>query len=727
MDDLLARMSRLPLALLLLALGLLAPRCDAQDEAQLETLRRLVDALRGNDFRTLAELTDFEGRAAERLARGLDDAPWGQLDELERLGRQQLVLREWAGSGQGFNQRASFAGAEPVADPDQGLGPVPDRSIVRLRLRHQTSGQYRDLLVVLAPDRRVLDLEQGPPYHAGANPAGEQGLLPVARLSSPLPATLTWPADQDADERDSATELVDALLAAPDAGARALARERLQRSPHVAVAALLERLVALEAPPGPDTDAQAPLVEALEQITGRDTPWSPAPMPGVSREDWLSSNGATLAAWLRWHAEQGWTFAAAPIVDPLEPALLERIETAPLPAMDRWTERLAQQLEDARDPEDAPAGAAAPTTAAPDPAPAPPVPDQPASPPPAAEARPRPPGPRDILFRDAADMELSHRGRKTTGREIESLLAPEQREALNAWAQPARDLGLTIVLGERPEHLVLGFKPGPLMVQAAGWLDDAAARLAPAVPVLPPREPRCVVALLFDAEDSRSPAWGRLLDDLVARQLLLETSAAELRLEPAGLLRRQAGLFLQPTWDMAGNAAAGDDEFRAGNEVVGKFAQCLLTARCGEMPATILWAIDYVAEIERFDSVYQFDTTGFVASADHFDWRKRTAQHLAKLAKQKNASLGAIVAQLDQAGRPSQPQMIAWGALAWLLDHRPEALAPLLTDLAALQSEVDRRGRSSVWRGDADRTREVLAAHLDALDPKALQDWLDDE
>lgn len=726
MDDLLARMSRLPLAVLLLALGLLTPRAGAQDEAQLETLRRLVDALRGSDFKGLAELTDFEGRAAERLARGLDDAAWSQLDELERLGRQQLVLREWAASGQGFNQRASFAGAEPVADPDAGLGPVPDRAIVRLRLRHQTSGQYRDLLVMLAPDGRILDLEQGPPYHAGANPAGEQGLLPVARLAGPPPSTVTWPTDQDADERDSVTELVDALLAAPNADARALARERLHRSPHAAVTALLERLVALDAPPGPDADAQAPLVEALEQITGRDTPWSPAPPPGVSREDWISSNRATLSAWLGWHADHGRTFDPMPILEPLEPALLERTEPAPLPAMDRWTERLAQQIEEAKAPADAPAGAATPESAPAEPAPAAPASDRPASPPPVAESRPRPPGPRDILFRDAADLELAHRGRKATGREVESLLAPEQREALNAWAQTARELELTVVLGERPEHLVLGFKPQALLAEAAGWLDDAAARLAPAVPVLPPREARCVVALLFDAEDARSPSWGRLLDDLVARQLLLETSAAELRDQPAGLLRRQAGFFLQPTWDMAGNAAGGDDEFRAGNEVVGKFAQCLLTTRCGEMPATVLWALDYVAEIARFDSVYQFDTTGFVASADHFDWRQRTAQHVAKLRKQKDASLGAIIAQIDQAGRPTQPQMLAWGALAWLLDHRPEALAPLLTDLATLQSEVDRRGRSSVWRGDADRTREVLAAHLDGLDAQALHDWLAD-
>ena len=205
---------------------------------------------------------------------------------------------------------------------------------------------------------------------------------------------------------------------------------------------------------------------------------------------------------------------------------------------------------------------------------------------------------------------------------------------------------------------------------------------------------------------------------------MLEQTAETLRADPAGLLRRQAAFFLQPTWDMAGNAASGDDEFRFGNELVGKFAQCLATSRCGELPPTILWGLGYLAEIAEFDSVYQFNTTGFVATGDHFDWRTRTAQHVEKLRKHKDSSLGALAAREDDAGRAIQSQMVTWGALAYLAEEQPEALDGLLRALAALQAEVDRRGRASVWRGDADRTREALQAGLDAIDLKDLETWL---
>ena len=46
---------------------------------------------------------------------------------------------------------------------------------------------------------------------------------------------------------------------------------------------------------------------------------------------------------------------------------------------------------------------------------------------------------------------------------------------------------------------------------------------------------------------------------------------------------------------MAGNAAAGDDEFRLDNELAHKFTQALVAARCGPLPESILWAFGHLA------------------------------------------------------------------------------------------------------------------------------------
>ncbi len=721
-------MPKIPL--LLLTLLPLLPEPRAQSEAQLELGRRLAASLAGPDYATLADMADLELRSAERIARGLDAVSWDQLDELDRLGRTQLVLREWAESAQGFNQRATLTLVEVLQDPDQGLGPVPDRSILRLTLRHQSSGQYRQLLVTLTPGLRVLEIAAGRPYHPDADPAGEAGLQPQAILTSAPPAAVVWPADTGADEREVVTALVDELLAAPPGQPQALARERLHRNPQAAASALVERLVELDGQPDPDVDGQTRLVEALEQVTGRDTPWLAAPPTGMDPSDWRARNHATVVAWLRWQVTAGWTFVATEIVEPIEPTQGEGSETGEPPEMDRWTARLLEQRaaaeaaargETGAAPPDPPPAASAPPPAAPPPA----DPAAPAGHAEPAAVVPRKLGPRDILFTAAADLRLHWRGRQTTGRALDAELQPAQREALNAWAEVATRLDLTVLGTGRTEHLVLAFKASDEASQAAAWLDDAAVRLAHAVPLLEGREQRTIVALVFDPEDSRSEAWGQLLDDLARRQLLFAETATQLRESPAGLLRRSAGLFLQPTWDMAGNASAGDDEFRFGNEVAGKFAQCLLTTRCGELPPVLLWGLDYVAELSLFESVYQFDHEGFVATGDHFDWPVKALQALEKGARSKSWSPGALAARHDDAGRAIEAQVVTWAVLAWLIDKDPPRLAALLTDLAALQAEVDKRGRSSVWKGDRDRTEQVLRRHLDDLDFDAISRWLE--
>jgi hypothetical protein len=275
-----------------------------------------------------------------------------------------------------------------------------------------------------------------------------------------------------------------------------------------------------------------------------------------------------------------------------------------------------------------------------------------------------------------------------------------------------------------PDFLVIGRAPDATLDEAARWMDEALALLDPVVPVVEPRQPKTIVALFFDLPASRTPFWGSLLDDLVRRRLLLETTAEELRSAPAGLLRRQAPLFLQPTWDLGEASADGGGEFQLGNEVAGKLAQCLVTTRCGELPRPILWGLDYVVELQLFTTVYQFDSEGFMATADHFDWPVRTKQMLAKAMKARTFSLAELAARDGSAGKPEDAQMITWATLEWMRREQPAALAKLLKDLAALQTATGPRYATS-WTPAPDVTAAAMKDTVDAVDAKALHAWLD--
>ncbi len=701
------------IALLLVPLASAA----AQTEAELAVAHALLEAFHGPDYAALAELVDFPRHAAERAARGEDLRPWDQLDERDQKTAAQLLLRGWVTSERSFAMRATFVSATEVADPDAGLGPVPDRRILRLLLRHQASGEYRDALLTLTREPRIADLEQGPVYLAGSNPAGESGLLPRAVLSVPAPRVVAWDPAVEPAERGELARLVDALLAAPDGKEHQLARETLHRNPHAATAVLLERLLAFERTPPPDAAAPSPLVDALERITGRAAAWlAPSPPGGGDAPGGLDPQ--LVQDWMRWHARNGWSFTPAPVEGPPGPTVAAGTGSSEPLDLDRWEERLREQQARAAAAEsgDPPAGEAEPA----DPSSAPPAVEPPPQPPPApAPASPPPtprPSPRDLLFEKAAALSFRLGGREVQGREVEGELPPSLREALNAWADTCTRLQLSIVASGHAEHLVVGRAPQHTLQEAAETLDRTAALLDESIPLVAPRLTRAVVAVIFDEEGVRSEAWPGLLDDLVARQVLFEETADRLRDSPSGLMRRQTPMFIQITAPLV-----EDPEFEYANELVGKFTQCLATARVGELPRTLLWGLDYVAEEHFFRSIYQFDTTGFVFTADHFDWPVRTKQYLEK----KGVSLAKLAAEDGAAGQPVRPQMVTWAALAYLRAERPEALATLLSDLSAIQAAADPRRRAAEWRGDRDQTLAALARTLDGLKVRELVHWLD--
>ncbi len=330
------------------------------------------------------------------------------------------------------------------------------------------------------------------------------------------------------------------------------------------------------------------------------------------------------------------------------------------------------------------------------------------------------PGDDVALTSEAREMPVLHKKRNTDGSHVEAKLAPHVRAALNAWAPTATALGLTVALPEEAPALVLGRADEELLTDAAQVFDDTWALLAP---LHETREdaPSVVVAVLLDEQALHSDVWEALVEDLKERKVLSSSAAANLRTRRGGVTARASGVFVQPTYDMAGDASAGDDEFRLGNEVAHKGAVCWLRLHFGEVPDTLRWGFGYVAEQRLFRSIYQFDASGFVAAADHFDWPKLTEQALDDFRKEDRLTLTGAVVQQGHAGGANTPQRVTWGALDYLLHEEPEQLATLFGELGDLHRTAEGYRRVTDYIGDGAATEEKVEAVFGAVDIRKLQ------
>lgn len=322
------------------------------------------------------------------------------------------------------------------------------------------------------------------------------------------------------------------------------------------------------------------------------------------------------------------------------------------------------------------------------------------------------------LMDAAARLELRLGGRSMTAASAERRLSAPVRAALNTWAETIAAWGLEVVVPEQADCVLLGRCDRKLMEALADQVDQAWDLIEP-VRVSDDPWDDAVVGLLFDQQGAASEAWGGVLDALVAHGDLVEDGARFLRLDPGSLTLRQAPAFLQPAWDVAGNAAAGDDEFRLGNEVVHKLVQCVMTERFGALPDNLRWGLGYVAEQRVFRSIYQFEGSGFVAAADHFEWPKRTAATLKEASRAKDFSL-AELALSGAAGRAETPQMATWAALDQLLHQDPEGLVAMLSALAELHAQASPFRGGAGYAGEAKATQDVFVRHFDAIAPKDL-------
>ncbi|MCB9899027.1 MAG: hypothetical protein H6825_13560 [Planctomycetes bacterium] len=324
----------------------------------------------------------------------------------------------------------------------------------------------------------------------------------------------------------------------------------------------------------------------------------------------------------------------------------------------------------------------------------------------------------DTLVEEAAKLKFRMGRKDVEGSKVERDLLPSVRAALNTWAATAGGLGFEVAVPEHAPAIVLGRADDDLVHRAAQVLDDAWEVLERALPDDRLHVP-ATVAVLFDEPGMRSDAYGAALDLLVARRLLRAEDASRMRDDPGGLTMRGAPVFLQPTWDMAGNAAAGDDEFRLDNEVAAKFTQCVLTKSFGQLPKSLLWGMSFLVEQRLFGTSYAFDASGFVSSSAHFDWGKRTAELFDGNKKDKDFSVVPLVLE-GRAGVAEPEQMMVWGALDFVWSKRPADLGALFEALADLQADADPYGGRPDYVGEPDATEAALAAVFGELAPKDL-------
>jgi hypothetical protein len=123
----------------------------------------------------------------------------------------------------------------------------------------------------------------------------------------------------------------------------------------------------------------------------------------------------------------------------------------------------------------------------------------------------------------------------------------------------------------------------------------------------------------------------------------------------------------------------------------------------------------HVVEVRLQDSVYQFNTTGFVSSGDHFDWPVRTRQILEKVSRKKSFVLAERVLA-GSSGADLESSMIAWATLETLAADHPEDLGNLFLELADLHALADPYGLSSVWRPGPEETLAALQQLLARLE-----------
>lgn len=321
----------------------------------------------------------------------------------------------------------------------------------------------------------------------------------------------------------------------------------------------------------------------------------------------------------------------------------------------------------------------------------------------------------------ALNLELHHGKTRTKASRVARRLAPTVRMALNDWAAVIQAHDLAVAVPQDANAVLLGTVSDDELSRLARELDETFELFEELLPAGhdPSLDP-AVVAFVFDEQGLHGEPLAAVLELLAERGVLDRGTVSRLMEQPGGMAMRHASMFIQPGYDMAGDAAAGDDEFRLANATVHQTVQAIITRRFGQLPKPVLWGLGFVAEQRQFESVYHFNAHGFVKSADHFDWPDKALDVV------EDGRLLGSDAWLDAAesGRTTSAQLLTWAQLDELLHEDPELLSSLLARFGESHEEHRPFGGSSAWHGDADEARALLVEHVDARSTKALRKHL---
>ncbi|GJM20862.1 MAG: hypothetical protein DHS20C15_07770 [Planctomycetota bacterium] len=332
-----------------------------------------------------------------------------------------------------------------------------------------------------------------------------------------------------------------------------------------------------------------------------------------------------------------------------------------------------------------------------------------------------------VPWSDALADVAVHRGsRKKTLQAVSDDLSAGQVAAMGQWVAFAERYELHVVLPEKADALIFGDADLSDLKDVADTLDESWALFDALQPVEPrdDDDARTPVFFLFDREAHASPTWPALLELMATRGQLVSQAVDALRVEPTSLTQRNERLVLQATYDMAGDASKGDDEFRLENEVAHKLVWMLLLERFGRLPPNVEWGLGYVAEQRLFRSIFLFDTTGFVAVEDHHDWPDRTRDMFVSERTGQGVDLPKRLLDAAAAGGPLRPQMQSWGLLDYLLHKDAERLVALLTELSELHGAGDPYGIQPRYAGDPEVAASLIGERLEGISVKDIEKHL---
>ncbi len=325
-----------------------------------------------------------------------------------------------------------------------------------------------------------------------------------------------------------------------------------------------------------------------------------------------------------------------------------------------------------------------------------------------------------VLVPAQDNPQLLWKGKAVPLAELSGTLSPESRADATVWAEWARTHAYTVALDDSARVLVLqpnGRRPGPRSREAEGskWLrfDGNPARTAlgkklklvdkllkradtlypmPPAEILPPPDPGTWtegdtgvgypnnLPILVEVRDVQD--LGALLDRIQEDHEYIRDWAVGARQLSGFLLTKP----LLGAWVVEGE---GLEEWSPKHDLVNRATRLLVAQRYGRAPEWFSLGLGWQAELELFNTVYSFPgREGFIFVTEHSDWDKT----LRSLFRKRKDPLPMTEIVVSRSGRfQSDEATRSWGVAEFLVKRHPDAIAPILTDLAKDMQENGRR------------------------------------